>query len=621
MKTSLISKVLICLAIFTTTSVNGTVYHVSVTGNDKNPGTESKPLKTIQSAANLAQPGDIIQVHKGSYREQVNPPRGGTSESARIIYEAAPGEEVMIKGSEIVKGWKNISGDQLEVTLNNEKTFGKFNPYNDSIWGDWCSNVENQCTGMLYIDGVQMVQAKDKSEYEKPGKTPYFIAEVNEKETILRGWFVGVDPNKATIEINVRQSCFFPTKEGINYLTIRGFKFSQAATPWAPPSARQIAMITAHWCKGWIIEHNTISDSRNCGIALGKFGDEFDNTNTQKQLPGVEYHNKVVLRALAYGWTKEKIGHHIVRYNHISRCAQAGIIGAHGGAFSTITHNTIFNCANEGGRWQGAEKAGIKLHMAVDAVISYNHIYNCAGSGGLWLDWLMQGTMVKGNLFHDNKTDFFLEVSHGPTAVYNNFFLSGDVGIKDWSHGAAYSHNLITGNFVNNTQGRKTPYFSPHSLNDYKIGNIPDGEDRFYNNMLVNSNMSVYDNRNPMWIEGNVLVGKSIASLHEPNAIVDTLFNPNIKITEEADGWYLEMSVDHSWNSSRTRPLISTSQLPKAQHMGQAFENADGTPYAIDTDYFGNKRNLNNPSPGPIELKGTGIQRVKYKVWPVEEEN
>ena len=40
-------------------------YHVAKTGNDANPGTIEAPLHTIQAAANLAQPGDVITVHAG----------------------------------------------------------------------------------------------------------------------------------------------------------------------------------------------------------------------------------------------------------------------------------------------------------------------------------------------------------------------------------------------------------------------------------------------------------------------------------------------------------------------------------------------------------------------------
>jgi alpha-N-arabinofuranosidase len=40
----------------------------------------------------------------------------------------------------------------------------------------------------------------------------------------------------------------------------------------------------------------------------------------------------------------------------------------------------------------------------------------------------------------------------------------------------------------------------------------------------------------------------------------------------------------------------------KAIIPGLAFENPNGSPIRIETDYFGRKRNIVNPSPGPFEI-------------------
>jgi hypothetical protein len=69
-------------------------YHIAPGGDDTNPGSQSAPLRTIQRGAELAQPGDTITVHAGVYRERINPPRGGQSDTKRIVYQAAPGEKV-----------------------------------------------------------------------------------------------------------------------------------------------------------------------------------------------------------------------------------------------------------------------------------------------------------------------------------------------------------------------------------------------------------------------------------------------------------------------------------------------------------------------------------------------
>jgi hypothetical protein len=79
-------------------------YHVSPKGNDMNDGSPSKPLRTINRAAQCALPGDTVTVHAGTYREWVNPLYGGESNYRRILYRAAEGEEVYLKGFRACQG-------------------------------------------------------------------------------------------------------------------------------------------------------------------------------------------------------------------------------------------------------------------------------------------------------------------------------------------------------------------------------------------------------------------------------------------------------------------------------------------------------------------------------------
>ena len=72
-----------------TQSLSADQFHVSIKGGDNNDGSASKPFRTISAAAQIALPGDVITVHEGTYRERVTPPRGGVSDSKRIVYQAA----------------------------------------------------------------------------------------------------------------------------------------------------------------------------------------------------------------------------------------------------------------------------------------------------------------------------------------------------------------------------------------------------------------------------------------------------------------------------------------------------------------------------------------------------
>jgi len=588
-----------------------TEYHVSATGLDSNPGTRLKPFKTISAAAAIAQPGDVVTVHEGVYREQVNPPRGGESDDKRIVYRAANGEKVVIKGSELVKGWKKVEGDVWKVTLPNS-FFGDFNPYSDLISGDWFRNHKNakNHTGAVYLNGNWLAEKFTLAEVTKPiNKTPVWFAQVDDKNTTIWAQFKGVDPNKENVEVNVRQTVFYPEKTGINYITLRGFTLEQAATPWAPPTAEQIGLIGTHWSKGWVIEDNTVRHSACSGIALGKHGDEFDN-----KAESAFGYNQTIKRALKRGWSKENIGHHVVRNNHISHCGQAGVVGSMGAVFSKVTGNVIHDIHRDR-TFGGAEMAGIKFHGAIDTVISNNHIYRCGGAGGIWLDWMTQGTRVTGNLLHDNSRDLFVEVNHGPFLIDNNIFLSSNF-LLDMSQGGAYSHNLIAGDVKGRTEKRQTPYFKPHSMKDLKLSNIQHKDLRFYNNMFTGSSgLSVLDKitLNTRAV-GNVYLAGAKPSANDKGALVDENFDPSIKLQEKFDGWWLEMAVDPDWTSKQKRNIITTELLGKAKIPDAFFEQPDGTPYRLDTDYFGKKRNLNNPSSGPFENPGSG--RVKLKVWP-----
>ena len=89
-------------------SLSAREWHVSIKGSDRNDGSATKPFRTISAAARAAEPGDAITVHEGTYRERVTPPRGGESDSKRIVYQTAKGEKAVIKGSEVVTGWEHV---------------------------------------------------------------------------------------------------------------------------------------------------------------------------------------------------------------------------------------------------------------------------------------------------------------------------------------------------------------------------------------------------------------------------------------------------------------------------------------------------------------------------------
>jgi len=604
------TSLILCMLLLLSGAIQAREYHVSVKGDDTNKGTAKAPFKTISRAAEAAQPGDFITVREGTYRERIKPPRGGESDTKRIIYQAMPGEKVVIKGSEVIKGWRKVQNDTWKVVIPNS-FFGDFNPYSDLIQGDWFNpRGRNHHTGAVYLNGHWLIEAANLNDVLKPiGNTPLWFGQVGQTNTTIRAQFGDVNPNEAEVEINVRQTVFYPEKPGVNFITVRGFTIMHAATPWAPPTAEQIGMVGTHWSKGWVIENNDIRYSTCVGITLGKYGDQWDNTSQNT----AEGYVKTIERALENGWSKENIGHHVVRNNHISHCEQAGIVGSMGAVFSTITDNIIHDIHIRQ-LFSGAEMAGIKIHAAIDTEISRNHIYRTCR--GIWLDWMAQGARVTRNLLHDNNTceDLFMEVNHGPFLIDNNLFLS-DRSLFDMSQGGAYVHNLFAGRIQLRPElRRETPFHKAHSTEVAGLLNIKGGDDRFYNNLVIQpGGLDGYDKAAlPIQAEGNVYYNGAKSWFKETNYIKDAGFNPELKIVEEGGSVFLHIKLDDSFHALKSR-LVTTALLGRAKIPNAAYENPDGTPLKIDTDYFGKKRSEANPSAGPFENPGEG--KLRLKVW------
>jgi alpha-N-arabinofuranosidase len=599
--------VLVAVIAFALTG-QGANYYVSVNGSDSNPGTKEMPFRTIQRAADMAQSEDVITVGEGTYRECVNPPLGGLSDEQRIVYQAAPGEQVVITGSEVVTNWTRLRAHVWMTTLPNS-FFGDFNPYTNVLRGDWFTSLGHvHHTGAVYLDGDWLTETDALEGVLGPiGNQPVWYVRVDDQKTTIWAQFKIEDPNQGQVEINARQAVFYPRKTGVNYLTVRGFTLEDAATPWAPPTAEQIGLIGTHWSKGWIIESNVVRYSICAGIALGKYGDEWDNrAGTAAGYVGT------IRRAFTNGWNGTTIGHHIVRGNDISHCEQVGVVGSLGGVFSTITDNNIHEI-HVMNWFSGAEIAGIKLHGAIDVTIAHNHIYQCYR--GIWLDWMAQGTHLTGNLFHDNQIDIFFEVDHGPFLVDDNLFLSGHA-LNINSQGGAFVHNIIADPIgVQPFDGRQTPFLKAHSTQIGGFHNNPDGDLWFYNNIFIqHPDLTKLDNTKlPVWMDGNVYLDGAEPSHLEKSPVVEMHSAPVFKLIQKHGHVYFRMKFDKGWMIERTRKLVTSEILGRVIIPDLPFEQPDGAPFDISADYFGNSRNESNPTPGPFECPPYGARDLE--VW------
>ncbi|MCK9343632.1 MAG: DUF1565 domain-containing protein, partial [Massilibacteroides sp.] len=258
-------RILIFLSLLAlTSSVFARDFHISKKGNDANNGLKTSPFLTIQKAADIAVEGDTITVHEGIYRERVDPKEGGTSNFSRIVYQAAEGEKVVIKGSEIVNTWKPYKGDTWTATVSNELFHG-YNPYATLLVGDGFKQTGIQHhIGEVFLNGKALFEQNSLAEVENPVECKWAVdrasslyawhSEVKDGKTIFWANFRGINPNKELVEITARKACFYPSQTGRNYITVRGFEMTQSANMWCPGSAEQEAVLGTNWSRGWVIE-------------------------------------------------------------------------------------------------------------------------------------------------------------------------------------------------------------------------------------------------------------------------------------------------------------------------------------------------------------------------------
>ncbi|WP_435124339.1 right-handed parallel beta-helix repeat-containing protein [Micromonospora tulbaghiae] len=649
------------------------VFHVATSGSDRADGSAERPFRTINRAAGVAQPGDTVLVHAGEYREWVKPRRGGLGDSRRITYEAAPGEHVVIKGSERVTGWEPLGGTVWRAVVDNS-LFGSFNPFAEEVAGDWIvygRDAPRRHLGDVYLNGLSFFEVASRAEVDDPPRRTEVVddwtrlsrpvgdpdqtrlvwyAEAGERTTIWAN-FQGADPNTELVEINVRRSVFYPEHPHLDYITVRGFELAHAASPWAPPTADQPGLIGPGWAKGWVIEDNVIHDAKCAAISIGKEGSTGQNFSALRgDKPGYQYQVESVFAARQIGWDREHIGSHVIRRNTIYDCGQNAIVGHLGCAFSTIEDNHIHRIGVKR-EFYGYEIAGIKLHAAIDVVIRHNRIHDC--SLGTWLDWQAQGTRLSRNVYHDNCRDLFVEVSHGPYLVEHNIFGS-PAALELFSQGGAFVCNLICGTVrLEPVLDRATPYHRPHSTQVAGYAVIYGGDDRYVGNLFVGgdpgaaygagaegegppvtgtagydghpasfaeylarladqppSDQQKYvDVRQPVYARANVYAAG--ARPFEGEREPRVLGAATATVVVEGDAVWLVTDLPEAFDETRVG-LISGRDLERVRCADAEFEEADGRPAVMDLDLTGVPRQPGRDGAvGPVAGLVSGVRRTR----------
>ena len=564
--------VIVIIPVFS--NVSAREIHVAKTGSDSGSGSPVSPFLSINKAASIAQPGDVVMVHTGTYREWVKPTRSGTGDNSRITYRAAKGEKVFIKGSERITSWTHQDGGVWQVKLPNS-FFGDYNPYALKVSGGWLNYGNWHHRGDVYLNSEAFYEKETVEEVNQTEQSWY--CRVDERLTIIRANFGKTNPNEELAEINVRESIFMPEITGLKYITVDGFHFMHAAANWAPPGLElQMGAVGTRMGKHWIIQNCTITNSRCVGIILG-------------HAPGVDYNDI------------DAFGDHIICNNIIRRCGQAGIAGQKGATRSLISHNFIedTNYRKEFGGW---ETAAIKFHNSVDTVISGNLIrgvfHQQQGAFGIWIDYANQGIRITGNVIYDTQAaTVFLEMDHGPTLVDNNILIGKEV--RSNSEATVFAHNLFVdcGYRYNPDTKRRSAYYTPHTTKAVgrKTGTAQD--EKWFNNIFVRKGLDDVKNAPGCTSDYNIfLEGAEKSSFSDEHSIVDPF-----KIGFNLESHPLGITVRFSMNDTVSNlkwPWVGAGLVGVFSTVGQTIEDRFGNPIKVDTDIKGNK--FAEPVAGPL---------------------
>ena len=609
------------------TSQKNRIIHVAKNGADANSGTQDKPLLTIGAAAKIAQPSDVVEVHEGTYREWVKPPRGGLSDDQRIVYRAARGEKVSIKGSERITTWIPNGNGVWKAEVPNT-VFGDYNPYGLTVTGGWLEYGKWHRLGQVYLNGKGFVEVESSNEL---AATKYaWQGYISDAVTIITANFgEGVDPNAELAEINVRECVFMPEGPGINFITVDGFCLSQAANNWTPPSQKlQVGVISPRMGKRWIIENCEILHGRSVGITLGSD-------------PVADSSNIALF------------GDHIIRNNHIHHCGQGGIIGKHGATRSTIDGNLIEDIGylKEFGGW---ESAGIKFHQSTDVVISNNvirrvrTIFTCAAFG-IWIDWGNQGTRISRNIIYDNDNfGIHLEMNHGPLLVDNNIVVGNSTikvkgseigqypgGINSSTDGVIYAHNLFVdaATVYTDFPHRKSMYFTPHTKIEAGVREGTPREDKWVNNLFIGKGLDTipflrfrqvefkeseirvdfeeFLGAPGMLCDYNLYVGGAKpASFGDTHAVTDPA-SANFTIESRDNGASVSFVTNDAY-SQWQGPLVDSTLAGIISTTKQTLEDKNGAKIVVNRDVSGEE--FTKPRPGPLANLKQGINHLTWSL-------
>ncbi|HZV33598.1 MAG TPA: right-handed parallel beta-helix repeat-containing protein [Verrucomicrobiae bacterium] len=372
--------------------------------SDTGDGSAVHPLRTINAAAQLAQPGDVISVGPGIYHEWVSPARSGNP-NAPILYRSVPEHAAVVRGTDVFHGaWQ----EEPEA----KGVFSAALPQSAFIFGDPFvrppepsdkkkGEKRKGCSALVFCNDQTLSQVKTREELiQTPGS--WLSSDDGGK------LFVHLHDNSAPaigeIEVTTRDRIFAPHRRGLGHIQVEGFVFERCATR---PDWPQLGALSTRSGHDWIIRNNLVRQTTGKGIDCGSETWEPDS------LIATEAEDKHIMIG----------GNHLVESNFVTDNFQCGIAAWNTDNVRIIGNIVSNNCASASADNRSLtdfEAGGIKVHAFRNGVIQGNLVVSNS-SFGIWLDNGWENARVTRNLTIGNRgAGIFVELGFGPVLVDHN---------------------------------------------------------------------------------------------------------------------------------------------------------------------------------------------------------
>lgn len=429
--------------------------------SDANPGTLASPWRTLQKAANSANPGDTILVRGGVYPENVIFSRSGTSGNP-IVFQAYPSETPIVDGTSL--NFANLPEDSLFQLL-------------DVNW--------------ITIDGFELRNLRSSSTSRTP--KGIFIAGACNGIEILNCRIHDIENNSTTSNGNAHGIAAYGwSNQPIQNLRIEGNELYDLVL-----GASEALVVNGN-VDGFEVIANHVHDCNNIGIDFIGYEGVGPNPSVDRARNGVCRGNLV---------------HHINtefnpayggNFNTGGGWQSAGGIYVDGGVDILIERNVVHHCnigielaSEHANRW--TERIEVRNNVVYlndigglflggynasvggtrDCVIRHNSFYqndvNHEWNGEIFFQHETENNVITHNLFFANNNGLFIgntaTSNTGNMVNWNRYHAPGGADIKWHWKGTYYwdfaSYRSGTGNDPNSAYG--DPLFAAPGSGNFRL--------------------------------------------------------------------------------------------------------------------------------------------------------